>query len=373
MRVLHLGFEDHRRPGSGGGSLRNHEVNRRLADRHDIHVVCAAYPGCQARVEDDVRYSHVGLATDRRSGLLSYFAALPRLVVGTARQHDVVVEEFAGPWASMGVGHWTRVPTVGVVQWYFPEDKAREYHLPVPLVRALAAWGSRSHDELIAVSEDLAEQLRAVAPRSQVTVAGLGVDLVEVDRYLSPAPARRPGLLVYMGRLDVVQKGIDTLLDLVVELRHDRSDIRLVIAGDGHEAHTVQQMVRDRGLEDVVELTGRVSGRAKWQLLASAQLVVMPSRYETFGYVALEAMAARTPVVAFSIAGLRETLRQGGGLLVADRDTREYAGQVRAVLADPELALRLGQQGRQVAEASGWDLIARRQERVYDRAVGGPA
>ena len=86
MRILHLGFEDHRRPGSGGGSLRNHEVNRRLASRgHEVEVLTARYTGARPRDEDGVRYRPIGLGFEYFTSLIAYQAVLPGVVLEQPR------------------------------------------------------------------------------------------------------------------------------------------------------------------------------------------------------------------------------------------------------------------------------------------------
>ena len=80
LHVLHLGFEDPLMPGAGGGSLRTHEINRRLvaADNMDVTVFTTRFPGCVDRVEDGVRYVHIGTGPcgSRLSRTLGYVAGL---------------------------------------------------------------------------------------------------------------------------------------------------------------------------------------------------------------------------------------------------------------------------------------------------------
>src|SRR5438105_7396065 len=95
LRILHLAFDDHRRPGSGGGAIRNREINRRLALRHDITAVTVSYRGSRERVEDGVRYVPVGLALGYYGSILTYFAALPLVI--WKHPSDLLVEDFAAP------------------------------------------------------------------------------------------------------------------------------------------------------------------------------------------------------------------------------------------------------------------------------------
>jgi hypothetical protein len=178
LRVLHLGFEDPAMPGAGGGSLRTHEINRRLAAAGmDVTVLTTRFPGCADRVQDGVRYVHVGAGGggSRLTRLLGYVLGLPAAVrrYGVARRADLVVEDFFAPFSSMAAPLWTRRPTIGVVQWLQAREKSRQYHLPLHLLRTV---GVRSHRRVVSVSADTADQLRVIDPGLQVEVIGNGVD-----------------------------------------------------------------------------------------------------------------------------------------------------------------------------------------------------
>ena len=344
MRILHLGFEDHRRPGAGGGSGRNHEVNRRLGVNHEITVIVAAYPGCSDRVEDGVHYRHVGLGGGYTQSLLSYFASLPMLVnsASKSRSHDLIVEEFAPPFSSLGVAAWTKLPTCANVQWYFAADKAREYRLPGFTMEAIERWGTRRYSHIVALSDDLASQLRAVSPNAKITVNGMGVSCPSFVKPTSVTPLSS----LFLGRLDTNHKGIDLLIESLAML--PRGATRLTIAGEGRGRQGVEEQVRRLGLEEVVHFTGEVKGEEKWRLLAEAQVVVMPSRRETYGLTALEALATARPVLAFDIPCLRTVVTSERGVLVEPFDVRAFAESWARLLEDPIECDRLGVAGREI-------------------------
>jgi glycosyltransferase involved in cell wall biosynthesis/O-antigen/teichoic acid export membrane protein len=362
LRVLHLAFEDHRRPGSGGGAIRTHEINRRLAERHDVTVVTSRYRGCRERVEDGVRYVHVGVAAGYFGSILAYFLALPLAL--RRYPSDLVVEDFAAPFSSVLVPWWTRRPVVGVVQWLFARQKSLQYKLPFFLVEAL---GVRAHRRMVAVSAELASELRSRNGKAHVDVVHNGV-----APELFTTRARKGNDLVFLGRVEIAQKGLDMLLEAFASAaaRLDvPADVRLLVAGDGPDVEAIRQLIRRLGLEGRVELVGRVEGEAKRELLASARLVCMPSRYETFGMVAAEAMACGTPVLAFDIPCLREVLPPEAGVLIPAFDVDAFATALADLAGDPDRCAAMGEAGRAAARRFDWEPLARRQEEVYREAV----
>ena len=357
MKILHLGFEDHRRPGAGGGSLRNQEVNRRLTASHEIEVVTAAYAGCRDREEDGVHYTHAGAGDSRVTSALSYLAALPWVVRRSSA--DLVIEDFAPPFASIGVPRWSRKPTVGMVQWHFARETARRYGFAGAPFAAIERWATKGHTDLIVPSQDLARKIRAITRRPAIYVVDLGVD---VDAYAAePEPV--PGRIAFLGRLDMQHKGLDLL---AAALNHvpPEQEAHILIAGDGRDREVVE-----RGFKQVrsvrVEFVGRVIGFARWNYLRSAQVIAMPSRWETYGLVALEAFACGAPVVAFDIPSLRETVIPEAGHLVTPFDVRAFGTAIANVLADPEGAAAMGAAGRAYARRFTWDEVARVQEDIY--------
>ncbi|GAB3246711.1 glycosyltransferase family 4 protein [Kineosporia babensis] len=358
MRILHLGFEDHRRPGSGGGSLRNAEINRRIAARHRITVLVANYQGAERRVEDGVEYVPVGLPLGYFPSLVSYFLLVPFVARGFPA--ELVVEEFAAPISSVLMPVWTTRPTLAVVQWMNSREKSRQYRLPFFLFEML---GVRLHRRFVTVSDDMRERIHASNHRAQVSVIPNGV----ADPQLAPDLPRGADI-VYLGRLELAQKGIDLLLTAFAQ-QAALIQGNLVIAGDGPDRKAIEKLAAGLGIAHRVQFAGRVEGAAKFDLLGRARLVVMPSRFETFGIVAIEALAAGTPVIAFDIPCLREVVPADCGRLVPAFEVESLAAAVAELYPDQARIAQMGAAGKEFARQFDWDEIALRQEQVYEDVV----
>lgn len=360
--VLHLGFEDPLMPGAGGGSQRTHEINRRLvADHLQITVLTTRYPGCVDRVQDGVRYRHVGLGQGRTrlTRLLGYVLGLPAALLAD-HTADLVVEDFFAPFSSMAAPLWTNRPTIGMVQWLHARDKARQYKVPF---HVLERAGVRTHRRLIAVSDGIAEQLRAMNPRAHIDVIGNGVDAA-----LFQQPPQLGRDVLFVGRLEMRGKGLDLLLLAWAYACHEL-DGQLIIAGHGPDESKIRTLADRLGISDRIRFVGWVRGPEKHQLLSGSRLVVVPSRHETFGIVAVEALAAATPVLAFDIPCLREVVPPGCGWRVHAFDVAAFAAQLTSLYPASDRLLATGCQGRIFAANYDWDTLARQQARVYRAAV----
>jgi glycogen(starch) synthase len=374
LRIIHLAFEDHLRPGSGGGGIRTREINRRLATRHDIMVVTARYPGARQRVEDGVVYRPLGLNLGHLGSMATYHLAIPFFLL--SRRVDLVVEDFAAPVSSVLVPLWTRSPTVAVVQWLAARETSKRYHLPFYWFEER---GMRMHGRFVAVSEAIAGRLRTANPTADIRVVYSGVDYPALvpgsaRRQDTGPPSRGPDLL-YLGRLELQPKGLDLLVE-VVERLSDIPDLKVVIAGDGPHGADLAALIQSKGLSDRIELVGRIEGQAKWRLLTAARVLVLPSRYESFGLVVAEAGAAGTPVVGWDLPPFEEILEPGGGRLVPPFDVPAFAQAVRDTLsegADDAVRARLQVAARRLQDRFGWNRAAAEQEQAYLAAAGpGP-
>nr|WP_240897464.1 glycosyltransferase family 4 protein [Kineococcus vitellinus] len=360
-RVLHLGYEDPRKPGAGGGSVRTAEVNSRLAAEFDVLVVCAPFPGCAPYEQDGVRYVHAGAGGSYNAQVMSYFAAQPLVVART--RPDLVVEDFGAPLSTFGLPRLTRRPVVGVVQWLFADEKAQQYRLPFGHVQR---HGVAAHRTLVAVSEDLGDRLREANPAAAVHVVPNGLP---PQAFGTPRPpADRSGGLRFLGRVEDAQKGIGMLLEAYARVAGSLPQ-DLLIAGEGPDRARMERLAEHLGLAHRVRFVGHVPLGDRFAWLAAADAVVMPSRYETFGMVAAEAMAVGTPVVAFDIPCLRGLVSDRTGRRVPAFDVAALAAAIGELAGDPALRARLGAAGRAAVHHLTWDNAARAHADLYRKVL----
>jgi glycogen(starch) synthase len=225
-----------------------------------------------------------------------------------------------------------------------------------------------------AMAEEVTRALQAEADRVHVVPNGVTVP----RRLAAPASGRRMAaragvpasapLLLQVGRL-AHEKGVDLAVDALVDVHAAGLHAHLVVIGDGPEQAALHQQVTDAGLGSVVHLIGRQPDGivAAWR--AAADVVLVPSRYEPFGLVALEAMAAARPVVAAAVGGLVEAVPAGCGVLVPPENATALGEAVTRLLADPGAARSLGRRARAAARRFTWQAAAERTVAVYERAL----
>lgn len=215
-------------------------------------------------------------------------------------------------------------------------------------------------------SQSVRGQVEIVAPGVEHALFGPG------DRSGARAAIGRPDdvpIVLFVGRIQPL-KGPDVAIRAVHALR--RRDARLLIVGGASgssgegETQRAHQLVDELGLHDRVEFVPPQPHHILSSYYRAADVVVVPSRSESFGLVALEASACGVPVVASAVGGLQSLVDDGvTGFLVPDRDPRRFAEAIDAILADPLLAASMSVAASERASAYTWAAAARRLRSMY--------
>ncbi len=183
-------------------------------------------------------------------------------------------------------------------------------------------------------------------------------------------------VVLFVGRIEPL-KGVDTLIRAMSCLRvceRDKPADLVIIGGEPEaapEAMTVemtrlQQLCRELCLDHMVVFLGKRGQDTLPYYYSAAEVLVMPSHYESFGMVALEAMACGTPVIASQVGGLAFLVQDGiTGYHVPDGEVEALCNRLSLLLGDPALRLRMGQQAADYARSYAWENIAVQIIQVY--------
>lgn len=241
-------------------------------------------------------------------------------------------------------------------------------------------------DRVIATSPQEEEHLRTlVSSTGQIYIIPCGTDLERFGRVSRLTARHQLGItpdapvVLYVGRFDP-RKGIATLVRAAARSQFRHHNLKLIIGGgsrpgqsDGIEQERIGNLVTALGLENCTEFPGRLDEMLPLYY-AAADVCVVPSHYEPFGLVAIEAMASRTPVIASQVGGLQFTvIPQITGLLVPPKDDVAFAEAIDRVLSDPNWRDRMGEVGRMRVEiAFSWDSVASRLSQLYSTLLSQP-
>jgi glycogen synthase len=352
MKVLHCIYDHPANPWvGGGGAVRLFEIYARLTGEVSVTLATGRFPGLGAgERKDSLEHRPLGISRPYALSRLTYAIQATRLLAEAA--YDAAVFDFSA--YSPVVIPGDRPVGVMLGQIAGPTAGRRWGRAAGALVRN---WEQRQLGRarsVAAVSPWLLEEARPLLhPDADTRVIGAGVS----DRFFSVRRDERDFILYY-GRFDIFQKGIDVLLDAYALLARNRPAPPLYIAGRGRDGPRIASMARERGLSGVEVVSDPAPERVH-ELLAGAMVLVMPSRFEGFGMVAAEAMAAGVPLVATRVDALPDVVGPDGGVLVPAEDAAATAEAVAELIAAPERRAALTRTARARAARFSWNGVAR--------------
>ncbi len=230
---------------------------------------------------------------------------------------------------------------------------------------------------VIVCSTYMEQEVRNVfeLPRDKVLVVPNGIDpllirppvtqMVSKQRYAQEGEK----IVLFVGRM-VTEKGVQVLLEAAPKILFRYNNVRFLIAGKGPVLEHLRQRAHDLRLGDRVRFLGFIPDEERNELFRVADVAVFPSLYEPFGIVALEAMAAETPVVVSDVGGLADVVQHGhNGRKAIPGDSASLAAQVLDILTNPEEAERLASVAKKEIARYDWKSIAAETLSVYQTAM----
>ena len=179
-------------------------------------------------------------------------------------------------------------------------------------------------------------------------------------------------VVLFVGRL-ASNKGLDTLVDSIPGVIAEHDDVKFVLVGqDEGMRESLLKKANSLGVSDALVFTGHITDdRLFRSAFASSDVFVLPSEYEAFGIVLLEAMMCEKPCIASAVGGTSEAIVQDEtGLLVEYGNAGKLAEMITGILSDPQRAKEMGKKGRErVLRKFTWGRVAREIEKVYEDLI----
>ncbi|CAB1066005.1 D-inositol-3-phosphate glycosyltransferase (EC [Olavius sp. associated proteobacterium Delta 1] len=349
---------------TGGMNVYIRELSRELGNRgHRIDIYTRRHDPQDPQVieiNENVRVIHLKAG---KNGYMHKLDIYPYLSEITSALEDFRTREgihydliHSHYWLSGRVGNWAQnyweIPHLIMFHTLGAVKNTTGIGEQEPRLR-IATEGQlvKNCDRIITATEKEITELERFygAPADRMRIIPCGVDLnlfrpvdqTTARRQLGFDPAQK--LLLYVGRLEP-QKGIERLLGAISHLKHFRKIKLAVIGGDGHhepEFQRLLQVSRELDIRDKVFFAGRVDQQDLPTYYSAANLLVVPSHHESFGLVALEALACGTPVVASDVGAMgRIIIENETGCVVSRADSRRLADKIEAYFN--ELRFRFG-------------------------------
>ncbi len=335
-------------PFRSGAEACAEEVALRLSESFDVAIVTAKLRPDLSRedlLRGKVRVVRVGVGSSADKWLYPFLAPFAARRLRPDLIH-AVLETFAGL-------------ALALCRAVVPSAR-RLLTLQTTNSSFLRTFVLRGAHRVTAISRILADDAAARGVAG-VPVIPNGIDLPAI-RAAVDRRQKVPGRLLFVGRLEPM-KGVDTLLSAVATLKDPAWSLHVV--GDGSLRSSLEALARSLSLGERVRFIGRLADAALWAEYAEAEIFCGLSRSEALGNVFLEAQAAECAVVATTVGGIPEIVKDGeAGILVTPDDPEAAAGAI-AALRDPARRAAIAGAGARFASAYDWAAIAARYADVY--------
>lgn len=243
-------------------------------------------------------------------------------------------------------------------------------------------------ERIVATSPQEKEHMRSlVSTKGNIDIIPCGTDVRRFGSIGREEARQKLGIdpetkvVFYVGRFDP-RKGIETLVRAVSQSQiRSKAPLQLIIGGgsrpgqsDGIERDRIEGIVNELGMSSFTSFPGNLDHEILPAYYAAADVCVVPSHYEPFGLVAIEAMASGTPVVASDVGGLQFTVvPEKTGLLAPAKDKVAFAQAIDRILSDDDYRNQLGKAARQrVISKFSWDGVAEQLGELYTELMQEP-
>jgi glycosyltransferase involved in cell wall biosynthesis len=247
------------------------------------------------------------------------------------------------------------------------------------MIHETEAWLTYEAWKVICCSDYMVSHVKYVfgLPNDKMVMVPNGVNTHNYDNldfnaseFRSKYALPEEKIVLYVGRL-VYEKGIHVLINAVPKILN-KVNAKFIIVGSGYMKEQLLNIVRSMGLEHKVLFEGFMDEEALLRLQKCADISVVPSLFEPFGIVALEAMAAKSPVVASDTGGLSEIIEHDvTGVKVYPNNPDSLAWGITRILQDEGYANYLRENAyKRVQEKFDWEKIAQQTKKIYEGVIG---
>ncbi len=354
MKILHLIYDHINNPWvGGGGAVRCFEINRRLAKKgHEITVISGNYPKAKDYEEEGVNFKFLGISRNYILSVFSYAFKAICFLKKYAKDYDIVVEDFA-PWNPVFSRFFHKNIVLQIHQKEGINIFKRYFILGVPFM-IIEAFYPKIYKKIVTVSK---ESMEKFGVKAVVISNGIQKELLEDSSI-------KGDYIAYMGRIDIYHKGLDLLIKALAKI-----NATFCIAGKGKDEDKLKKMIKKEGIGEKVKFVGFKTGKDKIEFLKNSLFLVMPSRYEAQGIVALEAAAIGKPIIVSDIPELRFVTENGFGISFRSEDACSLRETIEHLLQNEILLEEMGKRGRDYARNFTWNSIVEEYEKFLERVT----
>ena len=281
---------------------------------------------------------------------------------------DIIHLQGTDPWYSLlGAIVSRKYPTVITVHGFINEEYKFHVGMKRTINKFIAApiekFALSSIQNIIVLCPQIKEMIEKFST-SKIFIVPIGIDVAYVQKFLKKRKYSQQTIL-YLGLL-LERKGIDTLIDAIPLVKKRVKNIKLMIAGKGPAEEKLIKKVKSNDIENHVTFLGYVEEKQKFLYMNSTDVFILPSYWESFPAVILEAMACGAPVIASNVAGIPYAVSDGvNGFLFEPGNINQLSEKILKILLNKKLLKKMREDTKIQVKKFDWPNIAKETRNVY--------
>ena len=368
MELIHLIYDHPQNPWLGGGAaLRAKAISSFFGAKGDtVHFVTGGFPNCNQISGNGQIQNHYTSCSKRylfSRLLFSLKAGITVRKLSKANKIDLLVEDISIFNILFPRLFW-KGPMISLVHNYLGRQSFKKLGILGIIPFLMERHYLKHRKNFIVVSESLKKHILELNPKANVSVIYNGIDESAFSYEMQPQADK----IGFIGRIEINQKGLDTLVQALSILKSENISFKALLIGGGKDEQALEKMIAKLGLEDSIEITGRLDEK-RFARLSECRIACMPSRFEGWGITAIEAAAEGIPVIASDIDGLREAVRHNETGILIETTPQSLANAIKDLMNDPAKIQTLSQNAKKHASKFHWDAIANEQHVLYESLI----
>ncbi len=359
MVILILNWKDTKNPTAGGAEILTQEMAKRFVkDGHTVVLYVSEFPHCKAKENiDGVTVIRSGKPDLRALKHSVHFRAYRYYKKNLENSVDVIIDELHG--MPFFTPLYTKVKVVPLICEVANDIWFKMFSFPWNIIGKVSERLSLllyRNNRILTISESTKKDLIGCGiPKKNITVLPMGINTV-------PSRVKKKEkhpTLIFVARLNKM-KGIEDAIAAVSILSHKMNKIHLWVVGKGDETYMeyLQELVKNYNVTKNVTFFGFVPQETKFQLMAKAHAIVVPSVREGFGLIVPEAGSVGTPAIVYDVPGLRDIVRNGVNGVKVSPNAKALAKGIEATLTDKKKYRAMCTAAKEESKRYNWERTA---------------
>jgi glycogen synthase len=365
MKIIHIIYDSIGNPWlGGGGGFRTQELYSKLRYRHNINIFTGNFLGAPKNI-NGVNYTRIGFGSNYLISRLSFLFFVYFYVIFSSA--DIYIEDLGMPFP-LGLPLFKK-NVLASVQLVPDRQLAKKRKLIGLIMLFCYNLTFRFYNNFISVSDFVSNFIRQKKNNAKIFLIRNGVNLPQHTE-----KNNKEKYILYLGRIDIVGKGLDTLIKSVSYLKYElKTDVFIKIVGSGEEGEisNLKELIQKHNVKDNFRLEGFKKDKEKENLIINSRFFVLPSINEAAPITALEAFSYGKPMIGTNVGGLKEILTMSSSAFVFEPgDYLELANLMKKLWLDDKLIEELSKKAKLFVMQYDWNHITSQYEKILTSLVG---